>query len=415
MVDTAVVLHANLLYAEIPLSDIPRLVEECYLPVLESILNHPEVRVAFNFSGFSLELINGEHPEIYKGKPLVLSFLREGIEKKQVEVTGSSWSHAILPLMPIPLMQEDIRLFASTAQRILDCKPRGFFPPEMGISPLLPRVLLESGYEWSFFDGDFIGMTEKGNLNAYNDFDPIPISFSKLTARVKFRSRLSQYRHLRRMESRIRRSLDFRPIQWFGTEDSSIPGLICDSLWLSYSLICLSHVAFLNERRLLRTIDMVASKPIRGLFIPYCSDVEFFGYGGNTIKEPIPVSRLEIFLRALSENPTLNMTLPSEFLDGQESSGRSYYLKSGSWSTDMNFDMWECEPDNALLNRLSQEAYDLFISGRKKLKSDEELRLLKALLLSYNSDGRGWTPLAEHRLLCFNKALEVRSHFRDDY
>jgi hypothetical protein len=411
MIDTTVVLHANLLYAEIPLSDIPRLVDDSYLPIIETILENPEVRVVLNFSGFSLELLAGEHPEIYRGKPLAISLLKEAIEKRQVELTGTSWSHAILPLMPSGLIVEDLRLFSEAARRILDYSPRGFFPPEMGISPLLPRLLADSGYEWSFFDSDFVEMTEKGHLNAYNDFDPTPPSFSKRTAQVKFKGPVHQYLHLRRMEKKIRGITNFEPIRWLGAEGKSITGLLCDSLWLSYALICLSRVAVLNEKRLLRMIDAVSKKSINGLFTPYCSDIEFFGYGGNTIKKPVPVKRLTLFLRAISENPALKMTLPSEFLESRKAPGESYYLKSGSWSTDRNFDMWEYEPDNALLNRLCGEAYELFKAGRKRLKSAEKLRLLKSLLLSYNSDGRGWTPLPEHRLFCFDRAREVISRF----
>jgi hypothetical protein len=211
------------------------------------------------------------------------------------------------------------------------------------------------------------------------------------------------------MEKQIHRTTEFDPVRWLGTEGESITALRCNSLWLSYSLICLSRMAFLNEKRLLRMIDAVSRKPVNGLFTPYCSDVEFFGYGGNTIKEPVPVERLACFLRAISDHPSLNMTLPGEFLDSREGPEKSYYLKSGSWSTDRNFDMWEYEPDNALLNRLCGEAFERFNAHRRKLKSDEELRLLKSLLLSYNSDGRGWTPLPEHRLFCFDKAREVIS------
>jgi len=413
MIDTTVVLHANLLYAEIALSDIPRLVDDSYLPVLETILENPDVRVVLNFSGFSLELLAGEHPEIYKGKSLAVSFLKEAIEKRQVELTGTSWSHAILPLMPTVLIEQDLHLFREAARRILDYSPRGFFPPEMGISPLLPRILVDAGYEWCFFDRDFIEMTEMGHLNAHNDFEPTPPSFSKRTAQVKFKSLVHQYLHLRRMERKIRRTSNFDPIRWQGAESKSITGLACDSLWLSYALICLSRVAILNEKRLLRMIDAVSKKPIRGLFTPYCSDIEFFGYGGNTIKKVVPVERLTLFLRGISENPALNMTLPSEFLEDRKAPDleRSYYLKSGSWSTDKNFDMWEYEPDNALLNRLCGEAHELFKSGRRTLKSEEELRLLKSLLLSFNSDGRGWTPLPEHRLFCFDRAREVISRF----
>jgi len=60
------------------------------------------------------------------------------MEKRQVDLTGTSWSHAILPLMPPVLIEEDLRLFGEAARRILDYSPRGFFPPEMGISPLMP-------------------------------------------------------------------------------------------------------------------------------------------------------------------------------------------------------------------------------------------------------------------------------------
>jgi hypothetical protein len=58
MIETTVVLHVNLLYAEIP-----RLVDDSYLPILETILENPEVRVVLNFFDFSLELLAGKHPE----------------------------------------------------------------------------------------------------------------------------------------------------------------------------------------------------------------------------------------------------------------------------------------------------------------------------------------------------------------
>ena len=94
---------------------------------------------------------------------------------------------------------------------------------------------------------------------------------------------------------------------------------------------------------------------------------------------------------------------------------KSLYLKSGSWSSDNNFDLWEKESDNEILNKACEEAYFLF---RKKYKmnktfKNKDLDILKALLLSYNSDGRGWTPLPEHRLFCFNKALYVQSILED--
>ena len=34
--------------------------------------------------------------------------------------------------------------------------------------------------------------------------------------------------------------------------------------------------------------------------------------------------------------------------------------------------------------------------------------VLKTLLLAWNSDGRGWTPIPERRLFCLDHALEAR-------
>ena len=62
-----ILLHANVLYAEYPLSDIPRIVETSYLPVLESIRKRDSLAVVLDFSGFTLEVLNGEHPRLYGG------------------------------------------------------------------------------------------------------------------------------------------------------------------------------------------------------------------------------------------------------------------------------------------------------------------------------------------------------------
>jgi hypothetical protein len=42
-----------------------------------------------------------------------------------------------------------------------------------------------------------------------------------------------------------------------------------------------------------------------------------------------------------------------------------------------------------------------------KLSADGRRAVEKALLLAMNSDGRGWTPIPEHRLFCFNEALSA--------
>ena len=404
-------LHANLLYAEIPFSQIPRVVDRSYIPVLEAINRTDGIRIVLDFSGFTLELLAGEHPGLYGGSPRAITLLREGIRAGRVEITGTSWSHAVLPLMPPDLIEEDIRLYLASANRILGIRPRGFFPPELGICPLLPPILRRNGYSWSFLDGDFIDYTHAGHLNTANDFEPIPPSFGKLTAMVKDKGILSKLFHLREMKRRMRRSLNWRPIRWQGTERATVTGVLSNTVWHAYFLASMARVAVLHERKLLRMIDRMVSREPTGLFIPFTGDIEFYGFRGNTVKETIPVSRLESLFRFFSDHPRIELLLPSEYLDREPADGLPLYVKSGSWSSDKDFDLWDKDADNSLLNRLSLQAWERYRERADRFAPEERERLLKTLLLAYNSDGRGWAPLPEHRLFCFDKAMEaIRLH-----
>ena len=53
---STIVLHANLQYAEIPVSEIPEVVNHSYIPVLKALLETPKVEVVLNFSGVRRDL-----------------------------------------------------------------------------------------------------------------------------------------------------------------------------------------------------------------------------------------------------------------------------------------------------------------------------------------------------------------------
>jgi predicted glycosyl hydrolase (DUF1957 family) len=408
MLSFSFLLHANALYAEIPFSEIDRVTEASYLPMLELVLRHPEIKVTLNFSGFTLELLNGEYPEIYRGKPEVIALLREGLERRQLELTGTSWSHMILPLALPWVATKDIEMFLSSAERILGYQPQGFFPPELAISPLLPSLLRKNSYTWSYFDRAFIGLTEEKHLNAYNEFEPVPPSFTKKTAKVKFQGLQSQLRHLLRMEREIKEMRDFTPIRWIGAQESSITGIPYEERWGAYTLVCLSRMSPINEKRLFKMIDRVAGI-YRGFFMLY-SDIELFGYGGNVVKEGIPISRMEELLRRITDNEHIEFVLPSDYVGRLEGELKPVYLKSGSWSTDKDFALWAAEADNQTLNHLASEAAKAYEKHEADLGEEDRISLLKSVLLAFNSDGRGWTPLPEHRLFCYNQALRVMSY-----
>ena len=97
------------------------------------------------------------------------------------------------------------------------------------------------------------------------------------------------------------------------------------------------------------------------------------------------------FCTAVLREPEISYRLPSDYM--------------GSESPD--FKLWADDPDNAVLNRTALEAYQAFTAGKGRLGKTEEEEVLRNLLLAFNSNGRGWVPTPEHRLFCFNKAIDV--------
>ncbi len=181
MIKTTVVLHANLLYAEIPLSDIPLLSTQGG-DGEEAGRSHGNKLVTRHSSSDAAGAHRGRSPSLWRSCP------------------------------------ENPRLLT-----------QGLLSPGDGNLTPRARILSDAGYEWCFFDSDFIEMTEKGHLDAYNDFDPSPPTFSKPTAQAKFKGLVPQYLHLRRMERKIRRTTNFKPTRWLGAEEKSITGVICTS------------------------------------------------------------------------------------------------------------------------------------------------------------------------------------------
>jgi hypothetical protein len=350
--------------------------------------------------------LDGQFPE--HGKyPEVIDLLKVLIKRKQVEISGTSWTHAILPLMTLDDVRQDLKRYLDTARRVLGVRPTGFFPPELSIDPLLPMVLSENGYRWCFVDDGLIRYTTGGWLNVANDFKPAPPSLAKEIAAAARKGPIRQLLLLGKLKKTIRSQTDLSPIVWNGAGSASIVAFRSFHPWNTYTLSCLGRMAIMNEKRLYKMLDATVGS-LTGFFLPSSGDFEFYGFRGNVLEQPIPVSRLKALLEYIHQSHHLTFTLPSEYLDkvDTESLG-ALYLRSGSWSTDADFALWDADPDNRRLNDLVREVRDLYHRVGPNLDKKEHEAVAKYLLLAQGSDGRGWTPIPEHRLFCYNAALSA--------
>jgi hypothetical protein len=411
MVDTTLLLHANLLYAEFPFAEIPNVVDKSYLPVLEMLEKNPQYKIVLNVTGFTLDVLSGAFPE-YGRYPEVIDLIKVLVKRGQIELTGTSWTHAILPLMTTEDVRRDIARYLATVKRVLGVRPAGFFPPELSIDPLLPSILSENGFSWCFVDNGLLRYTTEGLLNVANDFKPVPPSLFKEIATASRKGPLRQLGMLMKLKKSIRSLTDISPVVWNGAGATSIVAFRSVQQWNSYTLSCLGRMAIMNEKRLYKMLDAVVPT-LSGFFLPFSTDFEFYGYRGNVLEESIPISRLAALLEYIHKSPHLTFTLPSEYLKKTDTSTLTdLYLRTGSWSTDADFALWDTDPDNRRLNDFVREVRDLFERrGGALSKADREI-VEKYLLLAQGSDGRGWTPIPEHRLFCYNAALKAHTILR---
>ncbi len=123
-------------------------VDQSYRPLLRLLTKHPQARLTLNVTGSLLgELDN-------RGYPDVISSLSGLVHKGQVEITGGSIYHALLPRIPETEAIRQITLNELALDKYLGVigPTNGFFPPEMGIDERTARLIASLGYQWVIVD-----------------------------------------------------------------------------------------------------------------------------------------------------------------------------------------------------------------------------------------------------------------------
>lgn len=105
---------------------------------------------------------------------------------------------------------------------------------------------------------------------------------------------------------------------------------------------------------------------------------------------------------------------PREYLKKFPIAEKHYLKCGGDWAS---LELWTKDPDNERLNILCSDATNLLNQAENQLniyqKFGFDTRKSKAvlqegwnaLMLSENADGRGWQPIAEKRLFCYNNVV----------
>ena len=143
---------ANLLHFYQPAGQKKQIVDaitaQCYRPVVEGLLQHPQAKITVNFTGVLLEQL------AQYGHTDVIELWKEAVRRGQVELVSSAKFHVILPLLPVAEARRQIEIHNEVNRRYFGdlFQPRGIFLPEMAWSPELAPVLEAMGLAWVMLD-----------------------------------------------------------------------------------------------------------------------------------------------------------------------------------------------------------------------------------------------------------------------
>lgn len=350
------IFHANLQYAEIPKSEIERVIEKSYIPSIKKLVNH-EIPFALNITGYSISLLPGD----------LIRNINEGIASDIIELTGTSYTHAILPLLELNRVERQIEKDLEIKREVFNCSPKTFWPPELAYDPILPAILRDFQYEKIFVDGEALLLSPHMNTA----IKEMGVEYYRL---VKAGHGINPYLNYFLGLPKLIKSLRYvfpGTVKLLGVKEiTGIP------VWQPVNIILmlgLGRFPLMNEKRAWRLLGKVKNVMLYG------TDLEFFGYmpfGGK-------IMNIESLISFVKRND-IRIILPSKL----PPSGREFYLKTSSWAPDKSLRIWREDEDNRRLN---------FLTHRMRGEKVE---------LAENSDARGWEPIPERRLDAFKAIYE---------
>ena len=120
--------------------ELGEVIKTSYLPLLD-VLDDLELKTTLFFTGFSLETLERESPN-------VLEKTRDLIQRGIVELGNHTYGHPIIPL----ISNDDLKLHINRSKilerKIFGAVAKCFYPPEFCTDPSLPMVLQNEGFEW---------------------------------------------------------------------------------------------------------------------------------------------------------------------------------------------------------------------------------------------------------------------------
>lgn len=114
---------------------------KAYVPFLEAVAQHPDIRISLHQSGILWEWQKRDHPEYFE-------FIGKLVDSGQVELLTGGYFEPILTSIPARDTLGQIALLKAFLQEHFGVAPRGLWLTERVWEPHLPKVLADAGVEY---------------------------------------------------------------------------------------------------------------------------------------------------------------------------------------------------------------------------------------------------------------------------
>jgi 4-alpha-glucanotransferase len=119
--------------------------QESYLPMIEALEQHPQVRLSLHYTGSLLDWFHEAHPGC-------IERIAALVQRNQVELVSGGYYEPILPSIPDHDKIGQIRRLNEQLDRDFGVKASGMWIAERVWEPSLPRFIREAGTEWTILD-----------------------------------------------------------------------------------------------------------------------------------------------------------------------------------------------------------------------------------------------------------------------
>jgi hypothetical protein len=138
--------HGNLQYSQLPIEKRAWVVKESYEKIFDISLKK-EIKIAFEASGETIEIIANECPEVLKK-------LNNGIKRGLIEPVGSPQTHIMLGNIDPEIGLDSLISGRDTWEKYTGVRPTTGWNPECSWASYIPEIYRKAGYEVLIADGD---------------------------------------------------------------------------------------------------------------------------------------------------------------------------------------------------------------------------------------------------------------------